>query len=429
MDMALQPDGKILAAGFAQTAPLVGSGEQDVRDLRAVNFALARYLTTGAPQPASTIQFSAPSYSVNENANSITITVTRTGDTSGAASVDYATTDNRAEQKSDYTFAAGSLRFAAGEASKAFTILVTNDAFSESGPESLILSLSNPGGASLGNPALASVTINDDEIAGQPQPNPVGDAQFFARQHYADFLNREPDPSGLQFWTNEIVSCGADAQCVEVKRINVSAAFFLSIEFQETGYFVHRLHKVAYNNLPGKPVPVRREEFVPDSQAIAQGIAVGIGDWQQQLEANKTAFVNVFTSRPRFTVAFPSGISAAEFVDTLNANASGALSQSERDALVAELNLNSKTRAQVLRAVAEDVDFVAAEKNRAFVLAQYFGYLRRNPDDVDFRGLPDPNFDGYNFWLSKLNQFNGNFVEAEMVEAFITSIEYRRRFE
>jgi hypothetical protein len=81
------------------------------------------------------------------------------------------------------------------------------------------------------------------------------------------------------------------------------------------------------------------------------------------------------------------------------------------------------TRAQVLRSVAEDDTLTTAEFRKAFVLLQYFGYLRRNPDDQ-----PDNNFDGYNFWLNKLNQFNGNFVDAEMVKAFILSGEYRRRF-
>ena len=69
-----------------------------------------------------------------------------------------------------------------------------------------------------------------------------------------------------------------------------------------------------------------------------------------------------------------------------------------------------------------------AETNKAFVLMQYFGYPRRNPDDVRFDGNPDPDFNGFNFWLAKLNQFNGNFVQAEMVKAFILSIEYRQRF-
>jgi hypothetical protein len=63
------------------------------------------------------------------------------------------------------------------------------------------------------------------------------------------------------------------------------------------------------------------------------------------------------------------------------------------------------------------------EFNRAFVLMQYFGYLRRDPN-----GGQDADYTGFDFWLTKLNQFNGNFVNAEMVKAFITSTEYRQRF-
>jgi hypothetical protein len=92
---------------------------------------------------------------------------------------------------------------------------------------------------------------------------------------------------------------------------------------------------------------------------------------------------------------------------------------------VGELAGGTKTRAEVLRAVAEDADFDAREKNRAFVLMQYFGYLRRNPNDAPEPGL---NFDGYDFWLTKLNDHGGNFVSAEMVKGFITSGEYRQRF-
>jgi hypothetical protein len=90
---------------------------------------------------------------------------------------------------------------------------------------------------------------------------------------------------------------------------------------------------------------------------------------------------------------------------------------------VSELTSGAKTRAQVLRSVAEDADLARNEFNKAFVLMQYFGYLRRNPNDA-----PDTSFVGYDFWLNKLNQFNGNFVAAEMVKAFISSGEYRQRF-
>ena len=132
--------------------------------------------------------------------------------------------------------------------------------------------------------------------------------------------------------------------------------------------------------------------------------------------------MNEFVTRARFTTALPSSMTPAQFVDKLNQNAGGALSQSERDLLVTSLSNGSMTRAQVLRAVAEDETLRDNEFRRAFVLFQYFGYLRRNPDD-----LPDSNFDGYNFWLGKLNQF-GNYQDAEMVKAFILSGEYRHRF-
>ena len=123
-----------------------------------------------------------------------------------------------------------------------------------------------------------------------PSANPIDTASFFVRQHYLDFLGREPDQSGLAFWTNEITSCGVVQSCIEAKRTNASAAFFLSVEFQETGYLVYRMYRSAYGNLPGTPIPLTLNEFTPDRQQVAQGIVVGMGNWQAQLESNKSAF-------------------------------------------------------------------------------------------------------------------------------------------
>jgi Domain of unknown function (DUF4214) len=259
---------------------------------------------------------------------------------------------------------------------------------------------------------------------GLPQPNPIEHSiSFFVRQQYLDFLNREPDAAGLAFWNGQITSCGADAQCVEIKRINVSAAFFLSIEFQETGYLVYRIYKAAFGNLPGTPVPLTLSEFIPDRNRIGQNVIVGQTGWQDLLENNKRAFASEFVTRAAFTTAYPQTMTAAQFVDAINQNAGDVLSPSERNQLVSELSSGAKNRAQVLRAVAENAELARNEFNKAFVLMQYFGYLRRDPN-----ALPDSNFDGYDFWLAKLNQFNGNFVQAEMVKAFITSGEYKQRF-
>jgi hypothetical protein len=84
---------------------------------------------------------------------------------------------------------------------------------------------------------------------------------------------------------------------------------------------------------------------------------------------------------------------------------------------------DNAARARVIRRVADNPVLIQREFNRAFVLMEYFGYLRRNPDDA-----PDSDMSGYNFWLNKLNGFSGNFIDAEMVKAFITSGEFRARF-
>jgi hypothetical protein len=140
------------------------------------------------------------------------------------------------------------------------------------------------------------------------------------------------------------------------------------------------------------------------------------------LEANKQQFVADLVARPEFSAVY-GGLTNDQYVDALNANTTAALTVAERNALVAGLNGGTETRWSVLRKAAENTVFSEHEFNRAFVLMQFFGYLRRNPDDA-----PDTDFSGYNFWLAKLNSFGGDFRQAEMVKAFISSTEYRGRF-
>jgi hypothetical protein len=298
-----------------------------------------------------------------------------------------------------------------------------NDVFTENA-ESFTVTLSSPVGATLGTTSAATLTINDG--GAETGANPIDTASFFVRQHYIDFLNREPDAGGLAFWTNQITSCGSDSQCIQLKRINVSAAFFLSIEFQETGYLVYRLYKAGLGNPNLDPVPVNFSNFLRDTQQIGLGVQVGIGDWQNQLEANKQNFALEFVQRPDFVAMYPASMTPLQIVNQMNANAGAVLSDSEKTTLVNLLGATPtdlSKRAAVLRAVAEDSDLRTAEFNKAFVLMQYFGYMRRSPNEA-----PDSDFGGFNFWLGKLDEFHGNFVEAEMVKAFIVSGEYRGRF-
>ena len=395
----------------------------------------------GSPASASSVQFGAATYLTGESAGRASVTVTRLGNTSGTASIGYATSDSsgpnncnvnngNASSRCDYAQTIGTLHFAAGEVLKTIVVPITDDAYAEAN-ESFSISLSNASGTNLGSPNIATIAIADNETT--TGTNPIDSVDFFVHQHYIDFLGREPDAAGFQFWKNQILACGADPQCQEVRRINVSVSFFLSIEFQETGYFTARTYKAAYGSGSGAStfggahqlsVPIiRLNEFLPDSQTVAQGVIVGQGNWQQRLDDNKNAFTAEFAQRARFLAEFPLTMTAAQFVDRLNTNAGNPLSPAERNQLVNDLSTSAKTRAQVLRAVVEDSDFVNSEFNRAFVLMQYFGYLRRNPNDPQ-----DTDYTGYDFWLSKLNQFNGNYLNAEMVKAFLSSIEYRQRF-
>ena len=388
---------------------------------------------TPTPTPTPTpnlVLFSPANIPVTEACTAVTINVNRSGDTSTAATVDYATSDGTASERSDYITARGTLTFAPGDTSKTFTVLINDDSFVE-GSENFSINLSNPVGFSLGTPATAVVNILDNQS--EPATNPIDDAQTFVCQHYHDFLNRQPDQSGWDFWTNQINSCGSDQNCLDAKRVNVSAAFFLSIEFQNTGFFVERMYKAAFGDATGTStvggahqlaVPIiQYNEFIADAQRIARGVVVLQSGWQQVLELNTQSFCAAFVARPSFTSAFPASMTGAQFVDKLNTNAGNPLSPAERDQLVNELSTNVKTRAQVIRAVAEDTDFVNSEFSRAFVLAEYFGYLRRNPNAPQ-----DTDHSGYDFWLTKLNQFNGNYINAQMTWAFLSSAEYRHRF-
>ena len=371
---------------------------------------------------ATTVQpvvgFSSLTKTVGEADHSVQLTVNRTGDTSKAGSVDYETADNTASERTDYDASFGTVHFAPGETSKTLKVLITDDVLVE-GDRSFTVTLTNGSGVSVSfNDKTTTVIIVDNDVTEQPT-NPISESRAFVRQQYADFLNREPDQSGFDFWTNEIESCGADAQCREVKRINVSAAFFLSIEFQDTGFLVYRMHDVAF----GTGQKLKLKTFLHDTLEIGHDIVVGQPGWEQQLAASKAAFANNFGLTQQFLAAYPLSMSNTQFVDMLNHNAGDVLGATERNALVSSLNAKTVTRGEAVRTIAENVAYRNAQSNKAFVLMQYFGYLRRAPNDA-----PDGNFDGWTFWLNKLNQFNGNFIQAEMVKAFISSTEYVRRF-
>jgi glucose/arabinose dehydrogenase len=408
-------------------------GEDEAENLYVASYATGQIfplVDNGAALPPSptpspaTVHFQKSGFNSGEESGSNVVTVVRDGDTLPELFVDYATSDGTASERTDYTTARGTLRFAPGETQKMFQVLITNDLKAE-GAEQFNLTLSNlRGAATLASPSTATFTITDLDNPTNTT-NPIDVSDFFVRQHYHDFLNREGDTTGVAFWTNNIESCGANAGCRDAKRIDTSAAFFLSIEFQETGFYAYRVHKTAFGNLSGKPVPITFNDFIRDAQEIGFNVVVGQGDWQGQLASNKQAYSDEFVSRDDFIAQYPTSQTPAQYVSALNTNAGLVITPAEEADLAARLAGGQETRATVLRKIADDDDLRRAETNRAFVLMQYFGYMRRNPDDA-----PEPNLDfaGYNFWLAKLDSFGGDYRRAEMVRAFIASDEYRNRF-
>jgi Tol biopolymer transport system component len=386
----------------------------------------------------SYLSFSQSSYSVSEGTGQLTIAVNRTNNLADPAIVSYSTSSRAepafaapvgtASERSDYSSTTGTLFFAPGETQKTFTVFITDDGLGgadDGASEAFNVLLNNAYGAVVDGKGSVQVTITDNDVVSATN-NPVDDAAFFVRQHYIDFLNREPDPSGLAFWTNQITECESRPQaerqpCRETRLINVSAAFFLSIEFQETGFLVNRLHAASFGAFPAS---LSLREFVLGTRSLGRDVVVGAPGWEQTLESNKQAFLNFWVARPEFVNIY-GGKTSDDYVNTLFANAGVTTDQETtlRSQLIAGLDNGSETRASALRKVAESPAVSSRLLNPSFVLVQYMGYLRRGPNEI-----PDSNFDGYNFWLNKLNEFGGNFQNAEMVKAFINSGEYRGRF-
>jgi hypothetical protein len=394
------------------------------------------------------ISLSASTYAVNEADGVVHVVINRTGDTSVAFNVAYATDDTGASSncgtlnstlassKCDYTTFLGTAQFAAGQTSVTLDIPINQDSYTE-GPESFTINLSNPTGtAALVLPSSATITISDSAPPAGTT-NAIDDNTVFVRQQYHDFLNREPDPSGLTFWVNGLNACSdpaqrpagqTQAQCLEVRRILTSSAFFLSIEFMQSGTFVRNayvaaLDRPATNNMPAFT------EWLRDTEAVQRGVIVGQGSWQATLDANRTAFLNDFVTRAEFVGLYPTTDTPTQYVDKLylHAGVTPGSAQERTDAIAefgsASTASDTGARGRALARILQNAAFRAREINRAFVQVEYFGYLRRNPNDP-----PDNNFNGYNFWVTKLNAFNGDFFAAEMVKAFLASDEYRKRF-
>jgi len=248
----------------------------------------------------------------------------------------------------------------------------------------------------IGNRTDAAFTA----VSSADAANPLDTAEYFVRQLYVDFLGREPDEGGFNYWSDRILECDGDTNCVASRRRDVAAAFFISNEFQNSGYFVYRLYKGAFGAQP------TFAQYVPDRNRVIGG---------NDLEASRLALADDFVRRGEFQQAYPDSLTNEQFVNKLYDTAALFPYTIQRQLEIDKLN-NNVTRSKVLQDLIDDAHFVAAEYNPAFVLTEYFSFLRRNPDAG-----------GYEFWLDVLNNRDPNNYSG-MVCSFVTSAEYQHRF-
>jgi uncharacterized repeat protein (TIGR01451 family) len=398
------------------------------------------------------VQFSLSSYQINEGAQntpqgfaSLAVEVVRGGDTSGAASVKYFTSDlsggnecnqftGQASQRCDYATTAGTLRFSAGETTKTINIPIVNDGYTE-GNEFFSIQLQSPVGASLGSTSQAALMIEDDDsVATTPEQNPYINNNFFVRQNYLDYLYREPDQSGFNDWVTVLNNCGpqkgflgAPPNCA---RTHVVHGFFASPEHIDSGFLVYRLYEVGMGRLP------RYAEFAPDMASLS---GFGLSDAVKQ--QNLADYLEEFAAKPGFVNRFSDALlpsQAATLISKLEQEAGvtlpatattkpGQPTQYGRQDLINLRANGTFTVGQTLKAFVEQQAVYDRYFERGHVTLLYFAHLRRDPD------LNDPNMVGWNDWVDVFT--NGRPSAGiqprdihHLIFGFIYSEEYRKRF-
>jgi hypothetical protein len=426
-DIALDAAGSVYLTGF--TAPVIALGiihtgrtsNPDRIPANSGNLSNP-FVTKLSDSSPRALRFTSENYSVTEGDAKVEITLARTGDTSAPLSVDYATVEfphlipcdlaqrdrsgtypGLAFARCDYTTAIGTLHFAAGEVSKTFSVYITDDAYVEPEESVNLFLMNQTPGTALSSPMSATLTIRDnDRSAGS---NPIDDFRFFVRQHYLEFLNREPEQAGFDDWVRVLNNCPDVHHNPACDRATVSSAFFRSQEFQTKGSFVYRFYKVSLGRAPSYL------EFVRDLNSVTGATA-------EEVVRKKAAFTDAWVQRAEFRLRYDGLRDPDAFVDKLlqtEGVALGGTGAVTRETLIEDLRAGRKTRAGVVRAIVEHPVVEAKEYNPAFVTMQYFGYLRRDPD-----------LSGYQDWLRYLDAHPEDF--RTMVKGFINSTEYRLRF-
>ena len=261
----------------------------------------------------------------------------------------------------------------------------------------------------------------------------IADYDFFIQQQYIDFLRRFPEPAGLKFYVDILNGCvPSDTECIKYTRGALSANFFRSPEFQAKGSLVMFLYMISIGQRamtvaelsdPSKIERPHYAEFMADVASITDP-----ADRSGPNPTKKAAFLAAWVQRPEFIAVCPVGASNAQCALNLGNKAGVTLSSSTQSAAAA-----APSRAEVARIVAESSEVSAKFYKPAFVTMEYFGYLRRDPEDchnqANWFGSSDGSGCGFIFHNNRfLLSGDPDFIENTIVRGFIEAPEYIARF-
>ena len=399
--------------------------------------AFQRAVVTILADEKDIVQFASSLVVVSESATRAAVNITRGGDLSSTVTVRVRTVDNPAAvrcddttalpsvafARCDYATAVETLTFAPGEATKTSFVSIINDVFAEPDENVQLALTSLSAAAQIGTPGTMTLRIvSDDPSTPQASANPVLQSDFFVRQQYLDFFGREPDAGGFNAWKGTLDNCpdpfnsSPSAPSANCDRVAVSTKFFRSKEFELKGGYVFNFYKVAFGRLP------RYSEIVVDMASLT-------APTDAEFFARKAAFTGSFVQRQEFRSLYDAmanaqlvnalmdryGLQQITTPDPAAPDDTSAKITLTRADLAGRLDAGTLTRSQLVRALADSNEVTAAEANSSFVAMQYFGYLRRDPDQG-----------GYDAWLRTID-LNPADIRS-LVNGFMNSTEYRLRF-
>ena len=259
-----------------------------------------------------------------------------------------------------------------------------------------------------GETAFLPGALTIDPAVASSVANPIDDYKFFISQHYADVLGREPDQTAQEKLTNQFSLCSGRADCLRGRRLDFATSLIVQTELQETGLFLQGLYGTVLGRRP------RLTEYETDRNTLSGHAS--------QLTDGRLAVALSFVQKPEFLKRYPASLKSSEFIDqllTAVTKSAGVDLESQRQSLIALSDGTNAGRATIVERIISEPHVVDAHYNAAFVLVEYFSYLRRDPDET-----------GFNFWVNVLKSkpLRDNDSARSMICAFLTSTEYQNRF-